>query len=148
MGNVRFDISHIDRYAIITEPCTVVLKATYKVSSQYIMDGHPRWLIPLRALTNENLEALKELYRIGDVYYSDIRDLFMVGALWSSQVEDEQDLPMAGEKVIATFDYVEDILRCTGINLIPRKEPEVFLASEYISEMFDEFKNLIDEIDE
>jgi len=69
--NLEFEIEHLDRYAIIDEPCTIEVKvsATVKVRHLYTADLHSRWLVPLRVITRENLEVLKELTQIGTVYY-------------------------------------------------------------------------------
>ena len=50
-------------------------------------------------------------------------------------------MPTKGERVIATFEYVDFVLRCTSITLIPRKEPKIFLSSLYLASLFEEFDN-------
>lgn len=149
MGETRFSINHIDGYSVIDEPCTIVAKVTYSVKYRniYRHDGHNRWIIPLRVVSKDNLEAIKTMTEIGDVFYSDVSKLLVSGALWENQIKSDEDMPTKGERVIATFEYVDHILRCTNITLIPRKQPKIFLSEVYLAELFLEFDELIDDIE-
>jgi hypothetical protein len=54
-------------------------------------------------------------------------------------------LPVKGEKVIVTFDYVDDIMRCTSLSLIPREDLNTFDLNAY-SQSRKLFKNLLNNI--
>lgn len=148
MSDLTFKMEHLDGYAIIEEECTVVVRVTYSVrySKLYRKDGADRWLIPLRAVTESNLEALKEMDSVGELDYGDIGGMLMTGALWSNQIKDAEEMPRKGERIIATFAYRDNRLMCIGLDLIPRKEPKTFISAVYLSEMFKEFDDIIEEI--
>ena len=151
MAEIEFNISHIDNYAIIEEPCTVIVKvaSSIDVTNLYSLDGHPRWILPLKAITSGNLSIIKKVTKAAHtVNYSDVGHLLMSGALWESQINKDEEFPTKGERVIVTFDYVDEVLRCVGITLIPRKPPKLFLSDSYIVENIKEFENLIKEIED
>jgi hypothetical protein len=89
----------------------------------YIADDHPRYLIPLRVVTGEGLEKILSVLDKGSkiVPFDRVRKHFLTGALWDDD-ENELYLPIKGERVAATFDYVDDRLLCTHIELLPREE--------------------------
>jgi hypothetical protein len=72
--------------------------------------------------------------------------LLMTGALWEDQIATDADLPSKGEEMIAVF-YVREVLMCTNITLIPRRQPDIYLySSESMDEM--EFEQIIKDIKE
>jgi hypothetical protein len=143
---IVFHLEHLDRYAIIDKPCTIIVKNNSRVSLKdiYTGDGKPRWILSLKAITEPNLELIKGLCKSDTpLTYEDIGHLLMTGCIWEEQAMLESDLPCKGEEMIAVFDYVKNILRCTSITLIPRKQPKLYMyASELFNEI-NEFENII-----
>ena len=146
-GKLVFKLEHLDRFAVITEPCTIIVKNNSKVTLNdiYTRDGKPRWVLMLKAITAFNLALLKELSSDieNTIMYSDIGHLLMKGAIWEDQITNESELPSKGEEMIAVFDYVNGNLLCTNITLIPRKQPTFYnYASDFTNELL-AFEKLI-----
>lgn len=139
---MMFKIQHLDRFAIISNPCTVIVKAANDITDKNkIEDGSAsRWLVNLKAISEVNLNLLNVLEDVNTYDYTDISHMFMVGALWETQVLDENALPVKGERIIATFDYVKGVLMCTSLTAIPRTEPKLFIAAEHAMSIFNELK--------
>ncbi|MCK5788680.1 MAG: hypothetical protein KAH32_06765 [Chlamydiia bacterium] len=139
-----FKLSDLDGYAIIDEPCTVIVKCNSTLEPEkYISGEHARWLVNIKAISKYNLDLLKEGIKDMTLSYTDVGHLLMVGAIWHTQIVKVSELPVKGERLIATFDYVDDILRCTNITLIPRTEPELFLSGEEALGMYEKFNNIL-----
>jgi hypothetical protein len=93
----------------------------------YTEDNSPRWILNLKVISEFNLMLLKELSKEGErLTYSDMGHLLMTGALWEDQIATDADLPSKGEEMIAVF-YVREVLMCTNITLIPRRQPDIYL---------------------
>ena len=130
MSQATFKLNLLQNYQLVTKPGTYYVSVAYTVTeSNLYMDEHPRYIVPLRAITSASLvELLKILEHLPEIPFSDIKHLFLSGALWygDGMTIDEGDLPIKGEKVLATFDYVErdtgKQLLCTHIELLPREE--------------------------
>jgi len=145
MSDLRFDINHLNKYAIIKEPCTAIVRcnSTPDFNNPYTDDGYDRWIINLKVVSEDSLDTLKLLNRTGAaIYYSQMGHLLLSGAIWKSQIWEETQLPVKGENVIATFDYVDDRLMCTAITVIPKTNLDVFEASAEIISDIEFFKNL------
>jgi len=145
MSDLRFDIKHIDKYAIVSEPCTAIVRcnSTPDFNKPYIEDGYDRWIISLKVVTEENLKILKAVSETGTVvHYSQISHLLLNGAIWKNQIWEDTQLPVKGENVIATFDYVDGAIMCTAITVIPKVNLEIFDASESVLSDIEFFKNL------
>ena len=144
---MEFKIGMLDGYSIIEEPCTAIIKVANNTGALYTKDSHNRWIINLRAVTKDNLEILINIDNSMTEYeYSSVGHLMLTGAIWENQVDDEIKLPTKGESIIATFDYIDKILRCTNLTIIPRHSPKVFKASSLIKEAMNEFTELIKSI--
>jgi hypothetical protein len=65
----------------------------------------------------------------------------MTGALWEDQIATDADLPSKGEEMIAVFGYVREVLMCTNITLIPRRQYLLY-SSESMDEI-NEFEQII-----
>lgn len=144
--NLHFEMSHLNRYAIINKPCTIIVKNNSKVSvsDMYTTDGHNRWILNLMVISEFNLTLLKTLTSSNvKLSYRDVGHLLMTGVIWEDQVHLDSDLPSKGEELIAVFDYVEDVLRCTNITLIPRRQPDIYLHSSEVANEIEEFENII-----
>jgi hypothetical protein len=132
MSDALFHTGLLSRYQLVTKPGTYQVSAAFTITETnlYMGDDWPRFLIPLRAMTGDGLNliitALNES-QTGYVPFKDIRNAFLTAALFYGEdaTYEEKDLPVKGEKVLATFDYVESEgrkLLCTGIELLPREE--------------------------
>lgn len=144
--NLQFEMSHLNRYAVISKPCTIIVKNNSKVaiSDMYTTDGHNRWILNLMVITEFNLTLLKALTSSNvKLAYRDIGHLLMTGVIWEDQVHVDSDLPSKGEELIAVFDYVDEVLRCTNITLIPRRQPDLYLHSSEVANEIEEFENII-----
>ena len=120
---------HLRDYYLVSEPGTFIVKVTNTVKPEYLYDegSKARYLVNLKVGTQKGFEAC--LSKMGNreiINFSEVKDCFLTGAIWDNDLDDIQKLPTKGEKVIATFDYVEDILKCISITLIPRKELQTF----------------------
>ena len=132
MSDAVFSVKLLSNYQLVTKPGTYYVSTAYTVTDKnLILDAHPRYLIPIRAITSEGLSELIELLNKSEtntVLFSEIRHIFLSGALWSGEDDqyEEKDLPIKGEKLLATFDYVtineRRMLLCTHIELLPREE--------------------------
>lgn len=132
MSEATFQLKHLINYQLVTKPGTYYVSVAYTVRDvNLIQDEHPRYLVPFRALTGEGLAELIEILNqsiSGVVPFSEVKHLFLSGALWSGENGNytDEELPIKGEKVLATFDYVETDygkrLLCTHLELLPREE--------------------------
>ena len=123
MSEAIFYLGLLKNYQIVNRPGTYYVRVAYTVTEDHlVLDSHPRYLVPLRAISAANLEKLISIFGDNDeVPFRFVSKYFIKGALWDDDV-DEDDLPIKGEKVLATFDYVDDKLLCTHIELLPRDE--------------------------
>lgn len=130
---LKFSLMHLDKYLIIKGPCSSYVKclSTLKYDTFYIKDGNNRWLVKLGVIVESNLEVIKIIMAANkksglSTYYDDVQHLFTTGAIWEDQIYSQEDLPLKGEYLGASFDFVEGILRCTHITVITRKKPEQY----------------------
>jgi hypothetical protein len=142
--DIVFKLSDLDSYAIIEEPCTVLVKnnSTLTMDSIYRGDDYPRWLLNLKAISADSLSLLKNLPDY-TYTYSEIGHLLMTGALWESQINNAYELPSKGEQMICVFDYVDDVLRCTNITLIPRRDPKLYIHGAAVAEEIEALELII-----
>jgi len=143
--SLTFDIMHLSNYAIIKNPCTVIVKCNSHLDfdNMYTKDGYNRWIINLKAVTETNLQYIQKLVSLNTILrYDSVGSLLLNGAIWENQALTNVELPAKGEDVIATFDYVDDKLLCTNITIIPRIKPTLFIPSKQILDEIDIFKNL------
>jgi hypothetical protein len=148
-GSLLFKLEHLDRYSIVKEPCTIIVKNNSRLAMDdlYTEDSSPRWILNLKVISEFNLMLLKELSKEGErLTYSDMGHLLMTGAIWEDQIGTDADLPSKGEELIAVFGYVKDILMCTNITLIPRRQPDIYLYSSESMNEINEFEKIIKEM--
>lgn len=122
--NSIFHIDLLKRYQLLNKPGTYIVTVAYTVTeNNLILDDNPRYLIPLRVVTGEGLTKILSVLDKGSkkVPFERVQKCFLTGALWDDD-EIEFDLPIKGERVKATFDYVANRLLCTHIELLPREE--------------------------
>lgn len=149
MSEPQFHLKLLSNYQLVTKPGTYYVSTAYTVNDRHlIMDDHPRYIVPFRAITGDGLsQIITALNSAADglVPFSQIRHLFLSGALWYTENDlySEEDLPIQGEKILATFDYVVDKneqrrLLCTHTELLPREE----LGYVDIND-FDQFRSVL-----
>lgn len=143
---IAFKKEHLKHYLILEKPCTVKVRVSSNVTKKNIFDkdtANERYLVPLRVGLKDALIEATEKIEDGFVTYHDLRDCFVTGAIFSNSINSLEELPVKGEEVIATFNYVDDILRCVSITLIPRIKLEVFDPEGYkkTKSLFDEIIN-------
>ncbi len=136
-----FKRDNLRLYQIIDEPGTYMVKAAGRVTeNQYIEDGSKsRYLVNLRAASIEQLEECLDI--IGEdstIAFKFVSQCFITGAIWEGDIQNKLDLPTKGEVLIASFDYVDGIMRCTSITLIPRRRLQTFDPDAY-----DKSRNLL-----
>jgi len=122
-----FHLDLLKNYQVVDRPGTFIVSVAYDVTenSLYTKDDYPRYLIPLRVIRSSDLPKLVKFVKShGVVPYRLVRHYFITGAIFENDGVDVNDLPTKGEKVVATFDYVDNVLRCTHIKLIDRDELE------------------------
>lgn len=144
--SIVFKLEHLDRYAIISEPCTLIVKnnSSVKMSDIFLEDSYPRWILNIKAISDFNLSLLKTLCSEGvQLSYADVGHLLMTGALWEEQVTNECDLPSKGEEMIAVFDWVKGVIMCTNLTLVPRRQPDIYLHSCETLDEINEFELII-----
>lgn len=147
--SAAFKLEHLDRYAIVTEPCTLIVKnnSRLKMDDLFTEDSYPRWILNIKAISAFNLELLKTLCAEGtQLTYGDMGHLLMTGALWEEQVSSDCDLPSKGEEIIAVFGWVKGVIMCTNITLIPRRQPDIYLHSCETLDEINEFERIIKEM--
>ena len=112
------------------------------MDSIYTGDGYPRWILNLKAISSTSLAVLRTLsdYRYT---YNDIGHLLMTGSLWESQINHVYELPSKGEQMICVFDYVDEILRCANITLIPRRNPVLYKHGAEVAKEIAELEEII-----
>lgn len=131
MNEIMFHLKLLSHYQLVTKPGTYYVSTGYSVNDKHLFlgDDYPRYIVPLRAITGEGLNyiitALNEATD-GLVPFTTLRHCFLSGAIFLKDDFDEETLPVKGEKLLATFDYVEreegKKLFCTSIELLPREE--------------------------
>ncbi len=124
MNKAIFHLKLLSNYQVINGPGVHLVSIAYTVTNKnLILDDHPRYLIPLRVITPAGLESIIQLLKTETekVPFELVRDKFMTGAVWFGDVI-EEDLPVKGERVLATFDLKDGKLLCTNIELLPREE--------------------------
>lgn len=144
-----FKLEHLDRFAIIKEPCTIVVKNNSRVtmSDIYARDSSPRWILNLKVITEFNLTLLRTLCSEGEqLTYRDMGHLLMTGSIWEEQILIPSDLPCKGEEMIAVFNWVNSVLLCTSITLIPRMQPDLYLHASEAMDEINEFEKIIKEM--
>lgn len=148
--DLLFDLKHLNGFAVITEPCTAIVRCKTTVREEYLYteDGYNRWILDLYVITQKDLDYLRRSYENKDyIKYKTASQYFLKGALWESSVIDIIDLPIKKENLIAVFDYVDGILMCTQISLIPKTNLDVYSSAKDILKGLSEMTEIIKNID-
>jgi hypothetical protein len=121
-------MSLLAHWQVVDKPGTFKVKVAANVKSEdvYVNDDYPRYLIPLRVIRAADLQKITALlHEYGNVPFSKIRPYTISGAIFANDIDlSDEELPVKGEEVLATFDYVDEKLMCTAIKLLPREELE------------------------
>lgn len=134
MSAAIFKKEHLKNYQVVTGPGTFKVKVSNTVLPDYLYDegDKARYLVNLRCGTTNNFKDCLEIMGNNEIISFDkIRHCFFTGAIWDNELFSIENLPTKGEEVIATFDYVDNILRCISITLIPRKQLENFDLNQH-----------------
>lgn len=134
MNEPIFRKESLPLYSIIEEPGTYIVKVANTVLPKYLIEDNSksRYIVNLRVGTIEGLEeTLNILGNKQECAFHNIKHCFISGTLWENTIDDILVLPTKGENVIATFDYVDDIMRCISLTLIPRKTLKNFNPNAY-----------------
>ncbi len=131
MGAI-FKKSNLKLYEVISEPGTYIVKSAGKVKTLIEDGSKSRYLCNLRVATIDMLENCLEIMgHMDQIPFDEVGHCFITGAIWENDVENKMTLPTKGENLIATFDYVDDVMRCVSITLIPRKRLQTFDPEAY-----------------
>lgn len=123
-----FKLEHLKHYQILDRPGTfiVTVAANVDYSWLYTEDDYPRFLIPLRVIRAEDLPVLVSILNEKSIVpYNSVAEYFVTGALFENDARlKNYELPTKGEKILATFDTIDDSskLYCTNLELIDRQE--------------------------
>jgi hypothetical protein len=124
MSEAIFHLGLLRNYQVVSNPGVYVVTVAYTVTGDsLILDGHPRYIIPLRVVDSKSLVDLVKLVKDETkiMPFVAVRSYFISGVLWANTV-DIEELPVKGERVLAAFDEKNGKLRCTNIELLPREE--------------------------
>ena len=124
MSEAIFHLGLLRNYQIVSNPGVYMVTVAYTVTgNSLILDGHPRYIIPLRVVDSKNLVALLKMIKDETkvVPFVAVKSYFLSGVLWANVV-DIEELPVKGERVLAAFDERDGRLMCTNIELLPREE--------------------------
>ncbi len=124
MTDAVFHKELLKHYQVVDKPGSFIVAVAQDITDQnlYTGDDYPRYLIPLRVIRSDDLIVLSKLLSKGRVLFKNIKHLFLTGAVFDNDNIDVLLLPTKGEKVVATFEYKNNVLLCTHIKLIDRDE--------------------------
>lgn len=125
---MRVPKKYLTKFSIITEECTAIVQSMQTIDSRFFIDDdNPRYLVPLRAFSIDNKEAIDELLKDEESDSIEIELLYpllLSGVIWQDKVLHLLDLPVKGENLIATFSYSDlDELQCDGIVTLGKVKP-------------------------
>ena len=126
MSNAVFHEALLTNYQVLDRPGTFIVTVAYDVThANYITkDEYPRYIVPLRVITGENLGKLIEVLNDNtQLPFGMVSKYFMSGALFDPDDSyNTSNLPTKGERIVATFDMKDDKLMCTHLKPIDREE--------------------------
>jgi len=125
MSSAVFHSGLLKNYQVLDRPGTFIVAVSYDVTDAnlYTKDEYPRYLIPLRVITGENLiKITRVLDEHSEVPFDIVNPLFMTGAIFDNGDLDTSTLPIKGERIVATFEKKDSELYCTHLKIIDREE--------------------------
>lgn len=120
MSGAKFNLDLLKNYQVVSKPCTAKVRVASDVN-YLTTDNNPRYLVNLYVIEKNNIETL--VNRVGDkvVDFSYVRDLFISGSIFEDKIADKSELPIKNETILASFDYIDGILRCTHVSPMARE---------------------------
>ena len=147
MSQAMMHAALLSNYQVIDREGTFKVKVAADVKAEdiYVKDDYPRYIIPLRVIKAETLPKLVTLLKThGKIPFSTIRHYFMTVSLFENDELDPADLPIKGEEVLVTFEYVDDNLLARNVSLLPREELD-YVNIEAMDTMYELIKKLSNE---
>jgi hypothetical protein len=120
-----FKKENLKTFNILEEPGTYFVKVNNNINQShfYDEDEHPRYLVSLKLIHKDDIEKCLKLFGNHEqIPFKHIRPYLLTGVIWEDQILHGIDLPIKNEEVIATFNFIDDKIKCTSLTLIPRKE--------------------------
>lgn len=127
----------LNKFKYIEEECTAEVTCMATVDETFLhgKEGSKRYFIPLRVLDANRLDELMDILDDVEGDYIDMEELYpftLSGTIWESSLLDTINLPIKGEKVLATFEYDEnEDLRCVGIVPLAKVKPKSFNLDKF-----------------
>lgn len=112
-------------FAIITNPGKYLLEVASNVSENNLFtdeNGNERYIVNFKAVAADKLGQLKAAFEgKEEVAIESLNGIFLTGSIWKRK-DKTSTLPMKGEKVESTVDFVENqeqqqVLRVTNIRV-------------------------------
>ena len=147
MSNAIFHKDLLKSYQVLDRPGTFIVSVAYDVTDAnlYTKDDYPRYLIPLRVITAEDLIKITGvLNEHAEVPFDMVKHLFMTGAIFDNGELDSSILLVKGERIVATFDYKDSKLYCTHLKIIDREEL-FYVNLSKVSRFYREVEGFLDE---
>jgi hypothetical protein len=123
-----FHLGLLQNYQVIERPGTFIVSVASNITDAnlYTKDDYPRYIIPLRVITSENLVKITSTLKESDeIPFNSVKHLFLSGAIFDDDNISVSELPGKGEKIVATFEYSKEDkskILCTNLKLIDREE--------------------------
>lgn len=132
----------LNKFDVIEREGATELKSMVTVNDSFLQgDDNERYFVPLKALKSELYEDLVNLLNETSSEDIDIEELYPYihsGIIWANKVTNKYDLPVKGEKVIATFEEGDSgDLRCSGIVMIGKFKSNKFNLYESLYKIRD-----------
>jgi len=125
INDYLFNKESLKTFHVVDEPGTYFVKVNNNINSNhlYTEDDHPRYLVSLKVIYKDDIQKCLDLFGNNEqIPFKYIRPYLFTGVIWENQIISELDLPIKNEEVIATFNFLEDEMRCISMTLVPRKE--------------------------
>jgi len=141
-NDLVFSPMHLKNFSIIEEPGNYKVRCLSKLDFDdglYLDDGYPRWVVNLGCLTAQQATIVEDTYKLNTLngictYYKDISAFLGSGSIWENQVFKAKELPLKGELISAVYEYKNNRLLCTSLNIIPRDVPKLYKPAALLLE--------------
>lgn len=131
-GNLLFKRDWLADYIVVDEPGTYEAVTTSTPNlydpAEYGEEGNPRYIVNVKAVTEENLPKVVETLDGQEfVRIDQTNGLFMNGNIWINEDGEEPMLPGKRELVKINVNYItnragEEVLGITDITVLPTKK--------------------------
>lgn len=124
---IQFKKSQLVGYVLIEKPGKYELESSSNVTDKNLVtdeSGRSRYIAGFKAIASDKLDQIKAVFAGKDeVSIEQTNGLFLTANIWANEGQ-VADLPMKGEKVDVTVDYVEareggQVLRITNVKRKP-----------------------------